>query len=195
MKPKLTERDFRDAAEFIGCEVATVKAVAEVEAPRGGFCLDDFPVTLFEGHIFYRYTKGRFAESHPELCYPKWTTRFYGRTWRYERDRLEEAVALDRKAALMSASWGRFQIMGFNFPVVGCTSVQQFVNRMCESERKQGGLFVQYILHEELTDELRDRRWDDFARYYNGPLYQKNRYAERLEEAYRKFCRVEVANL
>jgi hypothetical protein len=194
MKQLLTERDFRDAARFLGCEVAAVKAVAEVEAPRGGFCPDGFPVTLFEGHIFFRYTKGRFAESHPRLCYPKWTTEFYGRSWVAERERLDAAIALDRRAALMSASWGRFQIMGFNFPVVGCASVQQFVNRMCESERRQGELFVQYIIHEGLADELRDRRWDDFARFYNGPLYKKNRYAERLEKAYRKFCELEVVN-
>lgn len=194
MKARLTDADFQDAARYIGCEVAAVKAVAKVEAPRGGFCQDDFPATLFEGHVFYRYTKGRFAESHPELCYPKWTTRFYGRTWRQERERLEAAVALDRRAALMSASWGRFQIMGFNFPVVGCTSVQQFVNRMCESERKQGELFVQYIIHEGLQDELRDRRWHDFARFYNGPLYMKNRYAERLMEAYLLYSGKEIAH-
>lgn len=187
MKQPLTEQDFIDGAEAIGCEVATVKAVAEVESgKRGGFCPDDFPVTLFEGHIFYRYTSGRFASSNPTLCHPRWTREFYGRTWEIERNRLNTAIFLDRRAALMSASWGRFQIMGFNFAVVGCLSVQKFVNRMCASEREQGALFVQYILHEDLADELRERRWDDFARRYNGPMYHLNRYAERLEAAYRK---------
>lgn len=188
MKQRLTDKDFEDAARLFFCDVAAVRAVAEVESGRrGGFCPDDFPVTLFEGHIFYRYTKGAYATSHPTICYPKWTTEFYGQRWTEERQRLDTAISLDRRAALMSASWGLFQVMGFNFPVVGCVSVQQFVNRMCESERKQGELFCQYIIHEGLADELRERRWDDFARFYNGPLYQRNDYAGKLERAYQRW--------
>jgi hypothetical protein len=193
MKPKLTEQNFRDAAAMLGCEVAAIRAVAEIESGRrGGFCPDDFPVTLFEGHIFYRYTKGAYAESHPTICYPNWTTEFYGKTWTDERMRLAEAVNLDRRAALMSASWGRFQVMGFNFPVVGCKSVQAFVNKMCESEREQLMLFVEYIIHEGLADELRERRWPDFARFYNGPLYQRNNYDEKLAAAYAKYAAAEA---
>lgn len=187
MKQRLNEQDFQDAANFLGCEVAAVKAVAEVESGRqGGFCPDDFPTTLFEGHIFYRFTKGHFAHSHPEICYPKWTTDFYGRNWVEERKRLDIAISLDRKAALMSASWGRFQVMGFNFTICGCVTVQQFVNRMCTSEREQGKLFIEYIIHEGLIDELREHRWDDFARFYNGPLYIKNDYAGKLKRAYQQ---------
>jgi len=187
VKEKLTEQDFIEAAKILCCEVAAIKAVAEVESgPRGGFCEDDFPVTLFEGHIFYRYTQGIFALNHPTICYPCWTTKFYGKTWQAERKRLDDAVKLDRRAALMSASWGRFQIMGFNFPVCNCTHIQQFVNLMCKSEAMQLDLFCQYIIHEYLDDELRERRWDDFARRYNGPAYQKHDYAGKLERAYKR---------
>ena len=76
--------------------------------------------------------------------------------------------------------------MGFNYPLVGCTHIQAFVNLMCKSEAIQLDLFCQYIIHECLDDELRERRWDDFARRYNGPAYQLNRYAKKLAQAYKK---------
>jgi len=188
MKAPLADLDFIEAANLLNCEVAAIRAVAEVESgPRGGgFCPDGFPVTLFEGHIFFKYTKGIYALNHPTICYPRWTKEFYGKTWTDERLRLEEATKLDRRAALMSASWGRFQIMGFNYPLVGCTHIQQFVNLMCKSESVQLDLFCQYIIHECLDDELRERRWDDFARRYNGPAYQKNDYAGKLNRAYKR---------
>lgn len=187
MKERLTEQDFREAAAFLGVEVAALKAVAEVESGRrGGFCPDDFPVTLFEGHVFSRYTRGRFDESHPTISYPRWTREHYGKTWTDERSRLNAAIKLDRVPALMSASWGRFQIMGFNFAACGCTDVQQFVNRMCRSERDQGELFIQYLIHHQLVSALREHRWHDFARRYNGPGYQKNDYAGKLQRAYAK---------
>jgi hypothetical protein len=188
VKARLTEQDFADAAAFLSCEVAAVHAVAEVESgAQGGFAPNDFPTTLFEGHIFHRYTKGAYDRSHQTLSYPKWTTQYYGHGYVEEQARLTAAAKLDRTAALMSASWGRFQIMGFNFPVVGCTSVQQFVTLMCRSEREQGALFVKYIVHEGLVDELQQARWADFARYYNGPLYTKNQYDVKLQAAYVKW--------
>jgi hypothetical protein len=187
MKETLTEQDFIDAATLLGCEIACVKAVAEVESGKsGGFCPDDFPVILFEGHIFSRYTNGLYSRQYPTISYPKWTRQFYGKTWQEERGRLESATALNRNAALMSASWGRFQIMGFNHGICGYVTVQQFVNAMCKSEREQGRLFVEYIIHEGLTDELRERRWDDFARFYNGPLYTMTDYAGKLARAYKR---------
>ena len=187
MKERLTERDFENAAKILNCEVAAITAVAEVESGhRGGFCPDDFPVTLFEGHIFCKYTKGIYSLNHPTISYPAWTTKHYGKRWTEERARLEEAISLDRRAALMSASWGRFQVMGFNYPICNCTHIQAFVNLMCKSEAAQLDLFCQYIIHEFLDDELRDHRWDDFARRYNGPAYQKNDYAGKLNRAYER---------
>lgn len=184
MKPALTQEDFAAAAQRLGCEVAAIKAVAKVESAGSGFCSDDFPKTLFEGHVFFRYTGGQYAVSHPTLCHQRWTKEFYGKTWQEERQRLVAAVQLNRTAALMSASWGKFQIMGFNHPLCGCTTVQAFVNRMCQSESEQLNLFCDYIIHAGLVDELIHKDWQRFARLYNGPLYAKNQYVEKLTAAY-----------
>lgn len=182
----LEERDFVAAAFLLECEVGAIKAVCEVEAPRGGF-VDSQPVTLFEGHIFHKYTKGKFDAEAPTLSYPTWTTQFYGHDQKAEKLRLMKAMLLDSTAALMSTSWGRFQIMGFNFALCGFTDVQSFVKAMKQSEKPQLDAFVEYIIHSRLNDELRDLRWADFARCYNGPLYQKNNYDTKLATAYLKY--------
>jgi hypothetical protein len=35
---------------------------------------------------------------------------------------------------------------------------------------------------------MRDRRWSDFARRYNGPRHAENNYHGKLEAAYRKYA-------
>jgi hypothetical protein len=180
----LTDNDYARAAARIGCDVAAVKAVAQVESPRGPFNPDGSPTTLFEGHVFSRLTQHRYDLTHPDLSYPKWSRQWYGKTWRAEQDRLFRASRLAYKPALMSASWGMFQIMGFNYGAAGHVSVYTFVDAMRESAAKQLDAFVGFIETSGLSDELRDHRWADFARHYNGPGYAVNRYDQRIAEAY-----------
>jgi hypothetical protein len=183
---KLQDRDYIEAAFQLGCDPEAVKAVCAVEAPRGGFDANGRPVILFEGHIFHRYTKGKFDLSHPMLSHAKWTRANYGSSQDAEHARLAAATALDREAALMSASWGRFQIMGFNYTQCGFARLQDFINAMFASEKAQLDAFVEYLGNTYLDDELREHRWADFARKYNGPLYWKNQYDKKLEAAYVK---------
>jgi hypothetical protein len=186
----LNDDDYIEAAKLLrlGNDIAAIKAVAAVESgSQGGFCPDDFPVIRLEGHVFHRFTKGIYDSAYPTISFPAWTTKFNGKTWKAERDRFNTAVSLDRSAAIMATSWGRFQIMGFNHGVCGCSTPQKFVNLMCRSEHDQLDLFCEYIMHNCLDDELREHRWDDFAYKYNGPLYQKNDYAGQLDRWYLKF--------
>jgi hypothetical protein len=181
-----TNEDYKRVAEQLKCEPAAVAAVAAVESAGSGFDPEGFPKTLFEGHWFYKLTNGKYAQSHPDLCYPKWTKQFYGKTWREEKDRLNRAIALDRNAALMSASWGSFQIMGYNFAKCGYKTVQQFVNDMCKSDGAQLDAFAEFVHESGMADELQDKRWADFARLYNGPGYAQNSYDKKLAAAYAK---------
>lgn len=187
MKPTLTEQDFSDAAGQLSSDVAAIKAVCEVEAPRGGFNPDDTPVTLFEGHKFHKFTHGAFDGEAPDLSYPTWTRRHYGKTWQAEQDRLQRAMALDREAALRSASWGKFQIMGFNHESVGFPTIQGFVNAMYAGEREHLMAFVMFVLKNGLAPALRRRDWANFARGYNGPGYAENRYDDKMASAYASF--------
>lgn len=182
----MKDADFQAAADLLGCEVAAIRAVAEVESGRGGFNPDGSPVTLFEGHIFHRHTGGRFDDSHPDLSYPKWTKTYYGKGWKEEQDRLRRAIELDHEAALKSASWGRFQIMGFNHRACGFDTVQAFVEAMRTGEREQLLAFCAFLQAEGIDKALREKDWTTFARRYNGPGYAENQYHTKIAAAYAK---------
>ncbi len=186
MKPSLTEQDVNDAAQLLKCEPAAIWAVCDVEAPRGGFNPDGTPVTLFEGHKFYSFTNGIYAQSHPSICYPRWDRSKYGKSWQAEQQRLQQAMQLDRRQALKSASWGRFQIMGFNYSMCGFVELQAFINAMYESERAQLMAFVEYLKTTKLDAHLRFKNWAAFAKGYNGPSYEQNLYDVKLANAYEK---------
>ena len=186
MKPTLTDEDFQDAADLLSCDASAVKAVCQVEAPRGGFNPDDTPVTLFEGHKFHKYTGGKFDQQAPDLSFPKWTRKYYGKTWQAEQERLQRAMALDRDAALRSASWGKFQILGSNYLECGFETLQTFVNAMYEGEAQHLGAFVGFVLGQHgMLEALRAHKWADFARLYNGPSFAVNKYDEKLAAAFK----------
>lgn len=188
----LTDADFARAAKELGCEEAAIRAVAEVESAGKGFLPCGIPVILFEAHIFSKETGGRFDKSYPQISSPKWNRKLYatGKDWvergRKEAQRLELASSLDRTAALKSASYGRFQIMGFNYNLCGHKTLQSFINAMWRDEGSQLDAFVAFIKTRQLDKYLRSRNWDAFAAAYNGRDYKVNRYDTKLEDAYKK---------
>jgi N-acetylmuramidase len=189
MKERLTDADYTAAAGLLGCTVAAVKAVAEVESAGDGFNPDGSIKLLFEGHHFHRYTHGVHGGTHPTLSYPRWTRDFYGKSQVAEHMRFASACVLDRQAALLSTSFGKFQIMGFNFAVCGARTVEEFYAILCEDEISQLAAFCTFIQNRGLTDELVEQRWADFARLYNGPEYAANRYDVKLAKAFDKHLR------
>ena len=188
-KVLLTETDYLNASKILHCDVESIKAVSMIEAPKGGFNNDGTPVTLFEGHWFHRFTDGKYDVEYPYISYPKWTRKWYGKNQIEEKERLTNACKLNRNAALMSASWGKFQIMGFNFAICGYTSIQKFVNDMYKSESMHLRAFCEYIKNTGLIDCLQIHDWERFAYLYNGPAYKKNKYAERLYKTYYKLTK------
>jgi hypothetical protein len=181
----LTEADYAAAAKKLGASVAAVKAVAEVESSGEGFLQSGEPKILFEAHIFDRLTNGRFRKSHPNLSSAKWGRSLYGAASR-QHARLAEAVKLDREAALQSASWGKFQVLGSNWKMVGRPSLQAFVTAQYRSEAEHLKDFVGYVIARGLADELQRLDWAGFSRGYNGPAYAENRYDAKMAAAYRR---------
>ena len=124
------------------------------------------------------------------MLYPKWTkTHYIGGPREY--DRLEKAANLlpdpkVREAALASASWGSYQIMGFHFKKLGYASIKEFVDQMYIHERNQLDAFGRYITAFGCITHLKAKNWAKFANCYNGPLYAQNKYDVKLEAAYRK---------
>lgn len=182
----LTAVDYDRAAATLGCEVAAIQAVAEIESGgRTGFLPDGRPKILFESHLFSKLTAKKYDTTHSDLSTPTWTRNYVGGAGEHER--LERAMLLDREAALKSASWGKFQILGLNYARVGYKTVDDFVDSQKQSEQQHLEAFVKFILSHDLSDELRERRWADFARRYNGAGFAKNHYDEKMANAYSKY--------
>lgn len=186
----ITEEAFAAAAALLGAPVAHVKAVCAVEAPAGGFDDKGQPRVLFEAHRFAKLTGGVYNQTDPDISSPVWDRTLYAKGPNAdarntgEHARLAKAVRLNRRAALMSASWGRFQILGENYGGCGFDNLQDFINAMYESEDAQLAAFVEFILSDKRkADALRDGNWTTFARLYNGPSYAENQYDTKLAVA------------
>lgn len=196
-----TDTDYKLMGILLECSPAAILAVQEVETGgRGGFFAPGKPAILFEGHILWSELKKRGQNpedllkcnpGYSDILYPQWTTKHYlGGIKEY--DRLDRAIAINRDAALCSASWGMFQIMGNNHTVCGKKTVDDFVEAMKSGELAQMLLFCRFIrgnsrLAEAIRDIGKDPDWTTFARYYNGPAYAKNDYHGKLDRAYTKY--------
>ncbi|GGB64951.1 N-acetylmuramidase family protein [Blastomonas aquatica] len=204
----LTLADFAQTAAALGCTTAQIRAVWEVESGGGWFkdvradilALDGpggfldgphLPKILFEAHIFDRYTEGRYRNSHPNLSSAKWNRKLYvGGQGEYIR--LWKAMALDRKAALLSASVGGAQIMGFNHKAAGFDTVEAFWEAMKVSEAAHLKAFASFISSKKLVAALKAisnvaATCVAFARGYNGAGFAANNYHVKIAAAHAKY--------
>lgn len=192
----LKESDLIAAAERLDVELATIKAVNEVESRGSGFVAPGQPAILFERHIMRRRLlliegeddpNGRVAQLERE--YPALVNSrpggYAGGLAEYPR--LARAKMLEHDAAIESASWGLFQIMGFHWSVLGYESALDYEQAMRVSEANQLDAFVRFIEADPaLHKALKGRKWAAFARIYNGPGYARNLYDVKLARAYER---------
>lgn len=188
---ELSADDIRKAADGIGVTPCAVQAVLAVESSGAGFLPDGRVKILFEGHIFWRELKKRgldpapLAAKFPNIVYPKWDRAQY-RGGAAEHERLKAAALLNQEAALCSASWGLFQIMGFNHAACGFAGVRDFIDAQEESEARQLESFCAFMRSQGLAPLLAGHDWAGFARRYNGPDYAANGYDEKLSRAFER---------
>lgn len=161
-------------------------SVLSVETSGCGFLADRRPRILFERHKFSRHTGGRYDASHPAISNP--APGGYQSPSADQYVRLQEALALDRDAALQSASWGIGQIMGENFAAANCRSAEEMVGRMCAGEAEQLACMAAFILAAGLGAALRKRDWAGFAAGYNGPRFRENAYDTKLAAFYAQYA-------
>lgn len=186
MNKDVTPLAWADLAKALEVDEITLKAIAMVETAGHGFVggRSGKPKILFEGHAFHRLTGGLFDASHPHLSHAAWDPRKYARNQPGERKRLEEACQLDRPAALQSASWGLFQVMGFNYPYCGHDSVEAFVAAQYASADEQVSAFARLVARPPFLRALRKGDWRTFAAAYNGPGHAIHHYEARLASAH-----------
>lgn len=188
--PKVQRDDIIIAAGRLNVPAAQIKALSDVESPKGGFNLDGTPKILFERHKFWQALTDRnwitkrneMHLEYPDICNPK--AGGYNERSQYEK--LEIAATLNWDAAHESASWGFGQVMGFNWEALGYDSVRDFVSLMYASEGYQLDAVCRYIKVNHLDDELRRKDWAGFGKGYNGKDYRINKYDDKMAAAYAK---------
>lgn len=195
----LTDADFIAAAKTLLCDVSAIRAVAEIESPKGGFLYDDHagewrPTVLFERHVMYRRYKDKYGYDKaiamvnqcPDIINTKSGGYIGGES---EHRRIEKARKLDNTIALESASWGMFQIMGYHWKALGYQSVVDFVLAMSKAEASQLEAFVRFIqANKTLLNAIRSKDWALFALTYNGKAYRQNQYDVKMARANNKYA-------
>lgn len=199
----LVAEDFTVAADRLGVPVYKIRAVDEVESAGGGlepgradilaldgpggFIDGELPKILFEAHKFSKWTGHKYDASNPDISSAKWNPKLY-KGGQSEWGRLWRAMQLDREAALKSASWGRYQILGENYKLAGFSSVEDFVKAMQRDERAHLDAFCSFVEKSGLVEELRaistvKDECRAFAAGYNGPAYASGNYDGKLAAA------------
>lgn len=187
-----SDDDILEVAIDLGVPYAAFRAVIEIEAAGNGFDQAGRPKALFERHIFFRQLRDKpdlqAQAVEAKLAYAVWRTLPYPKGSDAVYEEITRACDIDQTAALMSTSWGLGQIMGSNYKLAGCDSVQTMVAEAAESELNQLFQMAHFIKSAGLRDELERLDWAGFARGYNGPGYAANKYDTKLAAKYEMFA-------
>lgn len=183
---RLTDEDFKIVADELGIEVATIKAVVEIEAGKTmhGFFAPGVPVINFDRSMYNSYAhKAPDRSPVKNAKVPSGLTGYGLKEW----TQLTNARKVNGQGADMGTFWGMFQIGGFNYKLCGCSSVNEFVNLMSESEFAQLELFAKFITNSGMLNDLKNKNWAAFSRKYNGASYARRGYHTRMAAAYKKY--------
>ena len=188
---KLTEEDYNRVAAELGIDVATMKAVVEIEAGNShqGFVEPGVPLINFDLVVFKRFMRkaGKsYSKYTKSTAFRRPDISKYGSYGKAQWARLESARKINEEIANKATFWGMFQIGGFNWKQCGCKSLDEFIRRMSESEAGQLELFAQFCKSNNLVRFLKAHDWNGFAYRYNGPGYKKRNYHVKLRRAHSK---------
>ena len=193
---KLDDIDLPRIGHEIGVGEDELHAFMDVESAGSGFDKKKRPKMLFEPHVFFRNLSGKRRDEAVAagLAYRKWKPGNYPRD---SYPRLEKAMLIDERAALLACSWGALQVLGENHKMVGYTRVQDFVLAMMADEDNHIEAMVEYVISAGIDDEMRDlaaltrpTRPSDcvgIVSVYNGPGYKKNNYHVNFANAHNKW--------
>ncbi|MDQ2632142.1 MAG: N-acetylmuramidase domain-containing protein [Pseudomonadota bacterium] len=186
-----TASEIREVALEFDIEPAAMLAIVEVESAGSVFAVIEGrqePLIRFEGHYFDRRLSGdALARARAEgLASPTAgavaNPASQAARWRL----LQRAAAIDHKAAYESVSWGLGQVMGAHWAWLGFADVDALVSEAREGAAGQARLMARFIDKSGLTEAIRRRDWETFARGYNGPGFRKNAYHTKLAAAHRR---------
>lgn len=166
-----TEEQYQKAADDLRAPVIWVKACAQVESGGVNFWDIDgeqLPPVRHEAHWFGKLTGYIYNEKFPSISCRDWNPAVAAKTWKgaWEQHRL--ALSLAEEPACASASWGPFQVMGFNGLRIGYGSAKALKEASMNLDG-QMEMFVRFIISTPHAHRaLQEKDAYEFARYYNG---------------------------
>ena len=189
---RLTEDDYRRVADELGIEIATIKAVSDIEAGKThqGFLSPEKPIINFSVTLFRQLltragmNPGKYSRSE---ALSRLNLKKYGSYGNAQYARLNSAKEINHRLAIESTYWGMFQIGGFNWKLCGAESPDDFVELVSTSEAMQLELFARFITNTGMLKHLKNKNWKAFAKAYNGPRALKRGYHTRLKRAYNRY--------
>lgn len=201
-------------ANSLGVKESYIRAVAEVESNGTSFLPDGRVKILFERHKFYKYLieamrasqaaresvasnlglpSNGTVEALTEALSKRYSDIFNPVRGGYiggnnEWERLGRAMVLWVDAAFMSASYGGYQIMGFNCKYCGYATAREMAIDFASSENTQFIAVGKFIkANPDLLTALRKGDWAEFAAGYNGSSYKDYKYDTKLAAAEAKW--------
>lgn len=200
----ISENTYKAMAVLFDCEVAAIKAVTSTESSGDPFLDDGLPPILFERHHFYALTDPNLSENkkkgskrtpHPyarfaDICSPKGGG--YGKSGIHQYERLVKAGRLNLEAAIMSCSWGAFQVLGEYWEKFGYSSAEALANDCIKSAEGQVKIFCGFLNMPEkkpAINALKSKDWEKFTAAYNGNKWKttNKNYPKKMAEFYEKF--------
>lgn len=172
---RLTDSHYERAGAALDCPPAAIRALAIVESAEKPL-VDGRPVIRFEAHKWRQFRRARgdalvFDRARNPSRQPERWAQF------------EAMHAIDPAAAILSHSWGAFQIMGFNHRMCGYESPDAFASAMHDVSKQVRALVAFVRAQSRLHEGLKARDARLVAYHYNGPQYRRNSYHEKWESA------------
>ena len=173
----ITKSELNILAIEFGLSIASIKAVIAVESGGIGFDKDTKKIIIqFEPSWYKRkapYTpSGKWSLNGVERQEKEWIA-------------FNNAFAMNPNAAMESTSIGLMQVMGFHYKLLGFKKVGDMWDFAKKSEMNQLWLGLKFIQsNKKMHQALKTNDFSTFAYYYNGPLYRKYNYHNRLNDAY-----------
>ena len=192
----LTTKDILDASIRYRIPYSVLAAISEKESRGSGFTDDDKPKVLFERHWMRKSLIAAGLDvcatitqlQREDLCSSSMGGYLGGKR---EYTRLQTAMRINREAAMMSASYGRFQIMGFHYKRLGFDTVEEYYNEVHTSEEKHLEHFCKFVSSDKaLHKAMQDMDLETIATIYNGPNHAKNNYVADLTKLIDKYNQV-----
>lgn len=190
----INDNDYATTAKDLGVEKEVLMAIASQESKHASFKAVKQATILFERHKMYRLLikKGNTKASVDALSkkYPSIVNEDsggYNDMTSYEK--LKIAKSIDYSCAVQSCSWGKFQVMGFNYANL-YSSPRELEKAMNMCELQQFKYFVSYLKNTSgMVDALKNKNWERIATLYNGPNWknQNPEYANNIKRYYNQF--------